>query len=625
MTRAPAPLNIEHCPIYRWSSNRCPLPQLLPANPSTITLAIAESASLGARAVAAAVKSLAQAASAAVDPAERNRLAESAELLKRSEPAATQAFPALLREEIESASTASAAAGKPFSFESLELMGDDQVDDTVELLRGQQAVTAAVEADLVAFNALVSAAQGHERVSAATNPLRPDVWVRALHRALGRAHAVPAARSSWMLHVGRAMGPELAALYRSLCDDMKRQGISAAAYRITPQDEARRRARGDSTGPTLRELKRLLANVTRGDGDTQGLTRPAGQTLNGMTMPAAMEALQGMKQMDDVVRRMQERWRQGVWKAEPAAAGDGDAGGGSYSPTQTLAREVARLMLANVAANERLLPDVQEAVRELEPALLRLVQHDQRFFVDRQHPARQLLEEMTQRSLAWPQRGMPGFMEFFAPLRDAVQMLAQMPLEDEEPFVFALQMLRQSWDEAAERTRRQRASMARTLIKADARNHAAAEFAPRVADRTIAWDGQTQPWLTPEELADPGLTRAAPQAPAGEFEPTQRDAGSAAPSDSPRGASPAGDLLPGQYIEVQAQGKWTRWRMTWASPHGLMLMFVDASGRPESMTRQMLDTLVDMGAIRLLPSNSVVDGALDAVAQTALENSTQRE
>ena len=111
-------------------------------------------------------------------------------------------------------------------------------------------------------------------------------------------------------------------------------------------------------------------------------------------------------------------------------------------------------MVENMAADRRLLPKVQQAVRDLEPALLRLVQNDPRFFNDKQHPTRQLLSEMTQRSLAWSSADAPGFADFFEPLRQAVDALAALPVENAEPFEFALQSLRQAWTEQEERSRR---------------------------------------------------------------------------------------------------------------------------------------------------------------------------
>jgi hypothetical protein len=703
-----------------------------------LDIAAGESAAMASRAMADAGKSLAQAAAASRDSSERTRLLEAASALRPLGQAAIDAFPEILREEIAAVSTAATPSPRTFSFEALELMAEDQVDDTVELIRGQQIVMSAVEPDLVVLNALASDVQGLERVQASSNPLRPEVWVRALHRSLGRSTATPATRALWMSHISRALGYELAALYRRLSQHMMQHGASPAAYRIAaPHHEARAHVKGDSPGPTLRDLKRLLVGVARNAGETQGLTRPAGQTMNGMTVPAAMEALQGMQRADDVVRRMQERWQQGVWEAEAPTPGERGTTGPNFTPAQTLAREVARQMIANVAADARLLPDVQDVVRQLEPALLRLVMHDQRFFVERAHPARQLLEEFTQRSLGWPQPNAPGFTEFLAPLREAVQMLSQMPLEDEEPFQYALQVLRQSWADTEKRKRQRRATMARVLLKADARNYAAAEFAARLRERPdvasapahirrflvgpwcqvmaanaavpdpqnygdcgdivndIVWSAQPRlaaqnparleritapllqairsglasigyrdteaqefvdglaaahakvlggatsheppapaqgdagvdwrqesvPWLAPDELAESQLMQAGHSVPATAFQSTQREP--EAEHDAALPSAHVDTLQPGHYIEVMVRGSWTRWRLTWSSPHGSMLMFTDAAGQPESMTRQMLEKMVELGAVRLLPSGSVVDGALDAVALAALETSAR--
>ncbi|MDF2463505.1 MAG: hypothetical protein K0Q43_1740 [Ramlibacter sp.] len=702
-----------------------------------LDMAIGESAAMASRAMAEAGKSLAQAATASQDVSDRARLSEAASALKRRGQTAIDAFPALLREEIAAAPGAAAPSPKVISFEALELMAEDQVDDTVDLIRGQQIVMSAVEPDLVQLNALASAAQGLHLVKASSNPLRPEVWVRALHRALGRCAADPATRASWMPHISSALGCEVAALYRRLSQHMMQHGASPAAYRIVPPPpEARRRVDGAPQGPTLRDLKRLLVGVSREAGASQNLTQPAGQTMNGMTMPAAMEALQDMQQMGDVVRRMQERWRQGVWQAEPAKPGEQGATG-TFTPTQTLAREVARQMIANVAADARLLPDVQDVVRELEPALLRLVMLDQRFFVERTHPARELLEEVTQRSLGWPSPDTPGFAEFLAPLRDAVQMLSQMPLEDAEPFAYALAVLRQTWADSEKRKRQQRASMARALLKADARNHAASDLATRLRERPdvasapahiqrfllgpwchvmaanadgpapqgyasygdmvndivwsaqprlaaqnparlerigapllqamrsglagigypasetqqfvdglasahtralggamlddapsavksdtgVDWQQESVAWLAPHEMADSRLMQAGESVPATEFQATRPEP--SAQQHTHAAPPPVDSLQPGHYVEVLVRGSWSRWRLTWASPHGSMLMFTDAQGQPESMTRQMLEKMVELGAVRLLPSASVVDGALDAVALAALETSAR--
>jgi hypothetical protein len=425
---------------------------------------------------------------------------------------------------------------------------------------------------------------------------------------------------------------------------------------------------------------------------------------------------------------MQQRYRSGVWHAERAPE---DAGVASteYTPQQTLAREVAHLMVENIASDPRLLPDVQHIVRKLEAPLLHLVIHDQRFFTDRRHPARELLEEITQRSLAWPRENAAGFAEFIAPLREAAQLLSGMAVRDAEPFEFTLHTLRQNWGDTEERARRQRAAVAKALIKADARNHEAVSVAAGLRERfdvasappevrrfllgpwsqviagakvaspkaddpggyealvkdivwsaqprqavqdlprlkTIAatlpakmrealagigapagevdpfltslatahskalrgetsddataaqskaemidWSADALPWLTPQEVQDSMLLQAT------DFASTLRDQ-----SGSASGNSIVAELASGNYIEVLVHGAWMRWRLAWTSPHGTMLMFTGAGGRPESVTRVALAKMFETGTARMVSGGSVIDSALDALAQAALENSSQ--
>jgi len=696
-----------------------------------LDMAQREAADVVRRAVAGAVKALVAASATGASGAERATLSGAADSLHRAAGVIAESFPKFLREEMILPG-ASSPGGKAFSFDSLELMAEDQVDDTVELVRGQQAVQAIVEPELVQLSALVSALQGREEVKADSNPLRPELWVKALHRSLGRGGVSASVRALWMQYLCPTFGPELAALYRRICDHILAQGVAAAAYKVSaPKHEARRKA--EATRLTLRDLKKLLVSATQDEGDTAGLSRPAGQTLNGMTMPAAMVALEGMNKLDDVVRRMQDRWRSGIWHAEKAPANTEQAGI-EYTPTQTLAREVLHQMVENITSDPRLLPDVQHLITKLEPVLMQLVMHDQRFFTDKRHPARALLEEVTQRSLAWPRENTAGFNEFFAPLHEALDMLAGMSVQDAEPFEFTLHTLRQSWGDAEERARRQRAAVAKALIKADARNHAAAAAAARLRDRfdvasappevrrfllgpwsqviasaklndpdavdpggfealvgqivwsaqprlavqdlvrlhelagsltgtmrralaaigisgaevepflatlatahakalrgdtsadtgsvkhaeeqMIDWDADALPWLTPEEVQDSMMMQPT------DFASTQRDTRSAQGGRS-GGHAAADELASGDYIEVMVRGAWARWKLAWTSPHGTMMMFTDAGGRPESLTRVSLAKMFDAGNARRIGGGSVVDSALNAVAQAALENSSQ--
>jgi hypothetical protein len=127
-------------------------------------------------------------------------------------------------------------------------------------------------------------------------------------------------------------------------------------------------------------------------------------------------------------------------------------------------------MIENIAADARLLPPVRQCVRDLEPALLRLALDDPRFFSDRKHPARRLLGELTQRSLAWESVASPGFSAFIEPLQQAVDVLRTTHFPGGEPFDFALRTLEDAWGEVQQRDRRHREKAVRALLNAEQRN-----------------------------------------------------------------------------------------------------------------------------------------------------------
>jgi hypothetical protein len=135
--------------------------------------------------------------------------------------------------------------------------------------------------------------------------------------------------------------------------------------------------------------------------------------------------------------------------------------------------------------------------------------------------------------------------------------------------------------------------------------------------------GEAQPpvvWLEPSEAREAALLDEIPET------VTEWMFNSRAPAPDMRPAAlanpdSAGALRPGLWLDVFHRGAWARWQLTWASPHALLFMFTDGSGRSRSVTRATLDKLMEAGAVRVLPRQPVVEGALDAVAEAALRNS----
>ena len=85
---------------------------------------------------------------------------------------------------------------------------------------------------------------------------------------------------------------------------------------------------------------------------------------------------------------------------------------------------------------------------------------------------------------------------------------------------------------------------------------------------------------------------------------------------------PAAAMPPvGSWVELKVNDRWIRTQLTWASPHGTLFLFTGASGNTQSMTSRMRDKLIQNGQLRIIADQPMVDGALDAVARSAMLNS----
>ena len=719
--------------------------------------AAAQGKSLMERLVVRGRTAMSQRATMAPDMHERNLLTEAARILMKHEASLCEAYPQALLAEFAHAIAGDNRRANGLNFDSLELMGDEQVLEGVELVRTQQAVLQAVEAELTELNTLICAVQGLKSVQVERNPLRPEVYVRSLRTVTLESPVSQAVRHRWMQALGEAMGPELARVYRELSLMLRTAGVSGAAFNVAPSTEggpgtsSRAPAPPTSDGQAkillnVRELRRLLSGEFESREDARvTASRPADFS---MTVPAAYEALQEMRQVDRVMQRLQQRQAAGGIDADSGLAGlRVELRKEAQGAGQALGLEVVNLMVENIASDPRLLAPVQQTVRDLEPALLRLAMSDPRFFSDKKHPARQLLEQMTQRSLAWDAVDAPGFAAFMDPLQQAVDALLGTRISGAEPFDFALKSLEEAWGDLQKRDRRYREKAVRALLQAEQRNLLAEKIArelrarpdvagaprelqqfvtgpwaqvmaqARLADQGGSADpgghgdlasdliSSAQPRLGPgnasrlarmvppllsglreglakidypplqverflnqlaslHELAmkppaEPGrpvalstsMTREQLEAQFGDsgawlapkeaehsgfmetdqagsvpplFQATNPGFGETRPpSDAGDSGTtlPPADLQAGAWVELLVDGNWARCQLTWASPHGTLFMFTSGSGKTHSMTRRLLDKMLQAGSLRVVSGQAVVDGALDAVAHTALRNS----
>lgn len=494
------------------------------------------------------------------DLRKRDALAASAKRLKDDEPALCVQFSVGLRAAFGVAlqvEKSIAVVSEPLNIDQLELMDEVQVEERVTLARVLQSIVLASEAQLVELDTLVSSAMGLHAVSPERNPLRPETYVFALNEALESCRVAAPMRLEWLAAMGSTLGSELRGLYQVFSMRLRAFGVSPAPYEIVSggrrplggavhmpamgsggmvdrpdatlayegfqgRKSAPRVDGGDSV-LTLEKLHRLLSSgqqrlapTAQADfaaqfardferGAVAGARTPADFDA---TVPAALEALKEMQQVDRVVHdwtrgRIARPARSSSLEGHNVPSLATDASGEPASNkdvVHALSLEVVKLMVENMACDRRLLPPIQQLIRRLEPALAQLSLADPRLFTDKQHPARSLLEAFAHHSLAYVSEGTTGFSDFLAQVESAVAPLLVGRIESGEPFAIALDGLQRSWQLAAQATAREQEMAVKALEHAEQRNVLADKIARQISTHR---DAARVPAVVAEFLCGP--------------------------------------------------------------------------------------------------------------------------
>lgn len=651
---------------------------------------------------------------AAPNYTERTALIDAYSALQRQREVVARHWLSALADEIEEAPTDLMGQSRRTSLrlDELELMGDDQVQEKVEVARVQQAVTMAAEDHFHEFTARLSTAQGFRVVNPESNPLRVQVFVETLLSALKAVSVPPSVRARWLQVGAPSLGKALSDMYLQLDHMLAGQGVKPAGYNVVTAPESRAVVEEELMGTDL-------------DGP--------------MTEREALLTLDHLHQL---------------------LVGSDDLGGHAVTDemTRSLAAEVVSLMMQRIASDKRLLKPVRTQLQDMKPALLELARDNPRFFADRDNPARRLLDNVTAHALAFTSEQESGFSAFLAELRRTVNELRRPGVRLEDRFPTELDRLRRSQDASVPRGEVEaRGRAMQTLVRVEQRKLLAEKVAEEFRARpdypkapgpvrrflTGVWalvvakariDESERPsllsgdsdakryvdiltdllWSSQLALASQNRPRlvkvippvlrtlrdgldaidyprekveaffqtlmglheaayktqrserpAAPMAPAAEpagepdasvlnpddadlwmrhqeaqetnfyddslpestqpafqnTQPMQRDWSDIKAEMALRDAS---SLTVGSWFDLMQDGQMLRVQLTWASPHGTLFLFGSASGRSVSMTRRGVDRLIEQDKLRMVADHSVVDEALDAVAEQALKNSGKR-
>jgi hypothetical protein len=374
-------------------------------------------------------------------------------------------------------------------FEDLRLFEDAELDQSIEVARAQQEVSLAVDDVLPVLDGLISTLLGWRTIQPGLNPVRPEVFVRALQFTLASHVPQDDVREVLIAPAAGLLGANLRRLYRELSDWLRSCGVEEAV----PIGGRVQKGGGSSGAPVVDSIAKTLLTLDRlrkllaGDFDVKA---PPRDFLH--TMPASMAMLQEMKQVDALVHKLEKRP-----KATPPPAPEDMLAEVPKPVADTplprlglqLGQEVVRLMFETLAQDKRLLPVFKQQLKAMEAGVLRLAEQDSRFFSDRTHPARQLLDRITQRSLAFSDEGDPGWRRFLVTVEDAVSWLGS-KVVDADTFGELLDHLQARWAEHDQVVLQRREDAARALLHAEQRNllaqKLAAEFAQQVEGLEVA-------------------------------------------------------------------------------------------------------------------------------------------
>ena len=423
--------------------------------------------------------------------------------------------------------------------DAFSLVDDADVAQSIETSRLLQTILPMLEQSLAELDTLMSSALGLTNVQPELNPLRPEVFTRALQALMTQAALEPAMLSSWSRQLAAPLGKELKRIYENTITSLEVAQVPAAQYRVlqTPANV--------TTGAHVRAGSGNAATQNTQQAWQQG---PNGEQLGAYAEPPQYADLSNYEIRDELFQNFLFHGGSNahhalapsyyssvdeelaVLKAAPDSAtsplDDIHIGQqnlpvvdraarfigvssqlspqvwGTYGRSraramvrtqlkkqavqvgQVLGLEVVRKLVGQVAQDPRLLVPVREAIVALEPSLLRLAMVDPRFFSDEEHSGRRLMERVAQRSFKYNDEYSADFAHFFEPVSQAFNALNALAIEDAKPFTMALAALEHAWDEQDQQTAQNRSQVVQAMRFAEERQEKADQIAFELSTRS---------------------------------------------------------------------------------------------------------------------------------------------
>lgn len=449
-------------------------------------------------------------------------------------------------------------AAKPGRLE-LSLVDDDEVTADIEIARLVERANSELEEPLRELRTYTSALVGDINTARDTNPLRPEVWVRAL---MSATRTLPISRTMQIALLRAAAAPLIQALHDShaaACARLQMQGVTPSAHRTMVNE-------GVTT--ELSDAMRVRRALDRADDERERVQAPPG---------SVEELLQRMEQGLSARPRVDPGSMRGSADSSTAA---------SPVSAQREQRTVERLsdLYDSILSDRRLPRESLPLLSRLYPAALRQTLSEPTLIDDASHPLWRFMDHLA---FLVHTRSVGDATGNIAFAQGLVEQLVNQHRSDARPFQSAADRLA-----VLERQRFARAVAA-----------AGADIAALGASARAA--GADHLPSVPQSLDAGGLdSQPAPLRRGDDTEPTP-----AAAVDAWRA---------GSWLTLFLRSQWRRVLILWRAPHPGPLLLLDASeARHWALRPAALERLAQAGLARTLSPRSLMLDASTRVGRVS--------
>jgi hypothetical protein len=347
------------------------------------------------------------------------------DLLCCEAPLVTEMFVVQLKLGVYGSNSRDVATRPMASFSDLELLSSEQIDASIEFALALQEVSRGVEGVLPALDSLVSSISGWTTVQPSLNPLKVEVFVQALTACLNHFVLDRDIRAALLIPTAGLLGVNLQQFYLEICDWLRSHGVEPSlpvGNSLTGDRTVVARGRNSSVSRTVTTFDRMRRLLS---GGVQTGFGGGGQDFL-PTVPFSYVALEELKLIKPMMQRLQQRespLEEAVTMREEAGEEMLAEQARLRQLSRQLGEEVVLLMLDKFSQDEHLLPSVRSLAAELEPVLLAIAGADPRFFADRLHPARQVLDWLTCRARCFESNDDPRLKGFLRSVGSAIHGL----------------------------------------------------------------------------------------------------------------------------------------------------------------------------------------------------------